>query len=134
MGERVLVKGQNVALDPDASSLRLSVRWDSGSSPVDIDLVALILGADRRVRSDADMVFYNQTATPDGSVVHAGKVTADSGGSDDVLVDLSAIDSDVHSLTLAASTDGAPFRMSTAWSGGLRATRLNRWHGSPFPA
>jgi len=109
MGELILVKGQNVPLDPGASNLRLSIRWSSPANPVDVDLVALILGADRRVRSDADMVFYNQTATSDGSVVHAGKVTADSGGSDDVLVDLSAVDADVHTLTVAASTDGAPF-------------------------
>ncbi|HEY5882426.1 MAG TPA: TerD family protein [Nakamurella sp.] len=109
MGEKVLVKGQNVALDPEASSLRLSVRWNSTSNPVDVDLVALILGADRRVRTDADMIFYNQTATADGSVVHTGKITADSGGSDDVLIDLTAVDADVHALTVAASTDGSPF-------------------------
>jgi stress response protein SCP2 len=109
MGERILVKSQNVPLDPEASSLRLSVRWSSTSNPVDVDLVALILGADRRVRTDADMIFYNQTATADGSVVHAGKVTAESGGSDDVLVDLTAVDADVHALTVAASTDGSPF-------------------------
>ena len=109
MGERILVKGQNVPLDPEASSLRLSVRWSSSSNPVDVDLVTLILGADRRVRTDADMIFYNQTATADGSVVHAGKVTAESGGSDDVLVDLTAVDANVHALTVAASTDGSPF-------------------------
>lgn len=107
--ETVLVKGQNVPLDSDLSSLRLSVRWGCGSNPVDVDLVALILGPDRRVRNDADMIFYNHTATADGSVVHAGKVTADAGGSDDVLVDLTAVDADVHSLTVAASTDGAAF-------------------------
>ena len=55
------------------------------------------------------MIFYNQTATEDGSVVHAGKVTADTGGSDDLLVDLSAVPADVYGLTVAASTDGAPF-------------------------
>lgn len=107
--EGVLVKGQNVRLDSEVSSLRLSVRWGCTSKPVDVDLVALILGPDRRVRTDADMIFYNHTATADGSVVHAGKVTADSGGSDDVLVDLTAVAAEVHSLTVAASTDGAAF-------------------------
>ncbi len=107
MGEQVLVKGQNVALTPGAGGLRLSIRWTVSGNPVDVDLVALLLGADRRVRSDADMVFYNQTATADGSVVHAGRVVADRGGSDDVLVDLSAVAEDVHGLTVAASTDGA---------------------------
>src|SRR5690242_19685432 len=107
MGEIVLVKGQNVPVDAELSSLRLSLRWSTTAEPVDVDVVALMLGADRRVRSDADMVFYNQPATADGSVVLAGKVAADAGGSGDVLVDLSAVESDVSSLTLVATTDGA---------------------------
>lgn len=109
MGEIALVKGQNVPIDSAVSSLRMSIRWSTAANPVDLDVVALMLGADRRVRSDADMIFYNQPATADGSVVLAGKVTADSGGSDDVLVDLSAIEPDVHSVTVVASTDGGAF-------------------------
>lgn len=109
MGERILVKGQNVPVDAEASSLRLSIRWSTVADPVDVDLVVLILGADRRVRSDADMIFYNQPATADGSVVLAGKVAADSGGSDDVLIDLSAVEPDVQMVTVVASTDGASF-------------------------
>ena len=107
MGEIALVKGQNVPVEGELSSLRLSVRWSTNGDPVDVDVVALMLGADRRVRSDADMIFYNQPATADGSVVLAGKVAADAGGSGDVLVDLSAVDADVRSLTLVATTDGA---------------------------
>lgn len=107
MGEIVLVKGQNVPIDGELSSLRLSVRWSTTDDPVDVDVVALMLGADRRVRSDADMIFYNQPATADGSVVLAGKVAADAGGSGDVLVDLSAVEPDVRSLTLVATTEGA---------------------------
>ena len=107
MGELLLVKGQNVPVDGGVASLRLSVRWSTTADPVDVDVVALMLGADGRVRSDADMIFYNQPATADGSVVLAGKVAADAGGSGDVLVDLSAVEPGVRSLTLVATTDGA---------------------------
>ena len=109
MEPRVLVKGQNVALDPETKGLRMSVRWASRGDAVDVDLVALIIGEDRRVRSDADMIFYNQPGTGDGSVVHAGKVLGDGHGTDDVSVDIALLADDVTGLTVAASTDGAPF-------------------------
>ena len=104
-----LVKGQNVALDPEIKNLKLSVRWTAVSSAANVDLVALLVGSDRRVRSDADMIFYNQTSTADGSVVHAGKVAGNGKGSDEVSVDISSLAEDVDGLTVAASTDGAPF-------------------------
>ena len=86
----------------------MSVRWAASGDAVDVDLVALIVGEDRRVRSDADMIFYNQPRTRDGSVVHAGKVLGDGRGADDVSVDISSLPDDVAGLTIAASTDGAP--------------------------
>lgn len=104
-----LTKGQNVPLDPEITSLRMSVRWVAPADAVTVDLVALIVGPDGRVRSDADMIFYNQPSTADGSVVHAGKVIGDDHGSDDVSVDIPALGADVSSLAIAASTDGAPF-------------------------
>jgi len=70
---RELRKGQNVPLDSEIKNLRMSVRWTAHSEAVNVDLVALIVGPDRKVRSDADMIFYNQPSTADGSVVHAGK-------------------------------------------------------------
>ena len=77
--------------------------------PSNVDLVALIVGQDRRVRSDADMIFYNQPSTADGSVVHAGKVLGEGRGTDDVSVDIAQLGEDVMGVTVAASTDGAPF-------------------------
>src|SRR6478609_495576 len=109
MEPRFLVKGQNVALDSEIKSLGMSVRWTCRGDAVDVDLVALIVGDDHRVRSDADMIFYNQPGTGDGSVVHAGKVLGDGRGTDDVSVDISLLADDVAALIIAASNDGAPF-------------------------
>jgi stress response protein SCP2 len=107
--QQELMKGQNVPLDPEISSLRMSVRWVAPEDAVAVDLVALIIGQSGSVRSDADMIFYNQPGAADGSVVHAGKVLGDGHGSDDVCVDIPSLGADVMSLTIAASTDGAPF-------------------------
>ena len=104
-----LVKGQNIALDPDIKNLKLSVRWVSPAKVANVDLVALLVGPDKRVRSDADMIFYNQTSTPDGSVVHAGKVSGDGKGSDDVSVDIESLEPGIDGLTVAASLEGATF-------------------------
>src|ERR1700712_6021651 len=106
---RELAKGQNVPLDPEVKSLRMSVRWTARAEAINVDLVALIVGADRRVRSDADMIFYNQPSTADGSVVHAGKVLGEGRGTDNVSVDIGLLGEDVMGLTVAASTDGASF-------------------------
>ena len=104
-----LVKGQNVPLDPEVKSVRMTTRWTARGDGADVDQVALIVGADRRVRSDADMIFYNQPSTADGSVVHAGKVLGGGRGSDDVSVDIASLGEDVTGVTVAASTDGSPF-------------------------
>ncbi len=55
------------------------------------------------------MIFYNQPGTPDGSVVHVGKVIGHGRGSDDASVDIGLFSDDVMGLVVAASTDGAPF-------------------------
>lgn len=108
MGTQRIVKGQNLPLDPTVRNLRMTVRW-ADSGPADVDLVVLLIGEDRRVRSDADMVFYNQTATTDGSVVHTGKTRGNGTIADSVSVDLSLMTDDVHGVTVAASTDGIAF-------------------------
>src|SRR6478672_1399974 len=107
MGTQQLLKGQNIVLDPEISNVKMSVRWSSQSNSANVDLVALVVGENRLVRSDADMIFYNQTATSDGSVVHAGKVTGGGQGADDVSVDIAALAEDVGALIVAASADAA---------------------------
>ena len=106
---QMLSKGQNVPLDHESTSLRMSVRWSGSEDAANVDLVALLVGQDGRVRSDADMIFYNQPATSDGAVVHAGKIMGDGRAADDVSIDIAALADDVMSLTVAASTDGTPF-------------------------
>ncbi|TKV56889.1 TerD family protein [Nakamurella flava] len=112
MGTTELSRGQNVALPEGAEQLRVSVGWTTGSAtekgPQTLDLIALLTDGDRRARSDDDIVFYNQRSTPDGSVVHTGRTESDTGGRDDLSVDLTALTDDVASVVIAASTDEGP--------------------------
>lgn len=65
-----LSKGGHAALEPGAVSLQVAAR----GTPLDVS--ALLLGANGKVRSDNDLVFYNHPAQ-DGVSLAAETVTAD---------------------------------------------------------
>ncbi len=64
-----------------------------------VDVSALLLGPDGKVRSDADLVFYNQPSAP-------GVDYRQDGGVHRILVDCEAIPSDVTVVAVTASLDG----------------------------
>jgi tellurite resistance protein TerA len=68
-----LTKGANLTLPP-TREVAVTCTWTPGPG-LDADLSALLL-VDGKVRSDADFVFYNQPASADRRVVHAGKRAA----------------------------------------------------------
>jgi stress response protein SCP2 len=105
---RSLTKGANLELPTESSGLQIVVGWaDAGEREVDAS--ALLLAGDRRVRSDNDFVFYNQPASPDGSVRHLGKSVTDGGVEERIAVDLEALPDDVHTVAIAASLDRGSF-------------------------
>lgn len=79
----VLRKGANVSLlsrrDPSAR-LQAVVRWANPRGAADVDVAALLLSSDGRVRSDEDFVFYNSPSGGDGSVRLLGKRADDETG------------------------------------------------------
>jgi stress response protein SCP2 len=118
--ERIdLAKGQNLAIDPDLSQLRIVLEWSFDSDPVDLDVVALLLGEQRKVRSDADLIFYNQSASADGAVVLAAKALNADQGSNELMIDLDVVAADVHCIAVAASCEGAVFGDLTGASIGV---------------
>lgn len=100
-------KGSNVPLD--ATAVRAVLRWTPGTGVPDVDASALLLGADGRVRSDADFVFYNQPRHPSGAVRHLPKKRMTDALTDTVETDLATLDDSVDRVVLAASADGGPF-------------------------
>ncbi|MGF7238252.1 MAG: VWA domain-containing protein [Frankia sp.] len=97
-----LGKGANAPLPSAVSTVRIV--FDSSAGP-EIDASALLLTESGKVRSDADFVFYNQPASADGAARHLGKT----GRADALEVDVSRLPTEITTVALAASTDGAPF-------------------------
>ncbi|MCG7525848.1 TerD domain-containing protein [Streptomyces sp. OfavH-34-F] len=99
-----LSKGANT---PVASAdVRVELGWRTGPGAPDVDASALLLTAGGRVRSDDDFVFYNQPVHPRGAVRHEGRRQDGTGVVETVRVTLSAVEPDIATVVLAASTDG----------------------------
>ncbi|WP_431947124.1 TerD family protein [Actinacidiphila sp. bgisy167] len=106
---QAMVKGSNIPVT--ASGVRAVLRWSPGAGVPDVDASALLLGADDRVRSDEDFVFYNQPRHPGGAARHLPKRSEPAGLTDAVEVDLTALDEGVERVVVAASSDGGPFAL-----------------------
>lgn len=106
-----LSKGSSLSLskeDPTMTKARVGLGWDVRSTdgaPFDLDASALLLGADGKVRSDADFIFYNQPQDSVGSVVHLGDNRDGSGDGDDeqITIDLNMLPQDVEKIVFAVS-------------------------------
>ena len=90
-----LSKGANAPLSASAVLVRVSC-----SSPVDVS--ALLLTAQGRVRNDADMVFYNQPSGP--GVAHR---PGSGGAPDTIALSLPAIPAEIDRIAVTASLDGS---------------------------
>ncbi|MFT4126479.1 MAG: AIM24 family protein [Gordonia sp. (in: high G+C Gram-positive bacteria)] len=104
---RSLAAGENSPLS--APTLSVSVR---SASPVNTSAVLLTQAG--RVRSDADLIFYNQPAGPGVSFRSAG-------AADVITIDTTRVPADITTVAIAASLDGSgPTSFATA--GRLEAT------------
>ena len=100
----VLPKGANAPLN--GSRIDAVLEWtESGGSAHDVDLCALLLGADGRVRDDADFVFYNQPSHPTGGVVHQGRA----GTQERLAVDLDRLPDEIDKVVLVSSISTGTF-------------------------
>jgi len=113
-----LTKGNNLSLtkaDPGLERALIGLGWDprtTSGEPFDLDASALLVGADGKVRSQDDFIFYNQLQAKDGSVVHLGDNRSGVGDGDDeqILIDLSLIAADVDRVVIVVSIDQADAR------------------------
>ncbi|WP_431773749.1 TerD family protein [Streptomyces cucumeris] len=91
-----LGKGANTAM----AEGRVTVALRAEGEPV--DLSALLVAADGKVRSDDDMVFYNQPSAESGAVRH---LAADADGPERIEVDPESLPADVDRVVLVGSCD-----------------------------
>ncbi|WP_026556437.1 TerD family protein [Arthrobacter sp. 35W] len=113
MASLTLSKGSNLSLtkaDPGLRRALVGLGWDPRSTSgdaFDLDASALLIGANGKVRSQDDFIFYNQLAAKDGSVVHQGDNRTGLGEGDDeqILVDLDLVAADVERVVIVVSID-----------------------------
>lgn len=117
-----LSKGQKVSLakvasDAGVSSLTkviVGLGWDvnryDGGADFDLDAAAFMLGANGKVRSDTDFIFYNNKNGE--GVTHTGDNRTGAGDGDDeqIVVDLNAVPADVEKIAFTVTIDQAESR------------------------
>ncbi|MCU7823827.1 TerD family protein [Kitasatospora sp. DSM 101779] len=114
-----LAKGGNVSLSKEApglTSVIVGLGWDVRSTTgadFDLDASALLCGENGRVMTDQHFVFYNNLASPDGSVEHSGDNLTGGGDGDDeqIKVDLVAVPLAVSKIVFPVSIYDAESRL-----------------------
>ncbi|OWA34339.1 chemical-damaging agent resistance protein C [Saccharibacillus sp. O16] len=112
-----LQKGQKVDLtktNPGLKKVLVGLGWDTnkydGGKDFDLDASAFLLGANGKVTSDTDFIFYNNPKSADGSVVHTGDNRTGEGEGDDeqLTVELASVPAGVEKVAFCITIhDGA---------------------------
>ena len=114
-----LSKGGRVSLSKEAPGLKnikVGLGWDANATDTgtqfDLDASLFLLGADGKVVSDEHFIFYNNTTSPDGAVVHQGDNRTGEGDGDDesIDIDLSKIAPEVDKIVFTVTIDEADSR------------------------
>ena len=120
-----LQKGQRVDLtkgNPGLSKILVGLGWDpvqnrggggflgalfggGGGQNIDCDASVIMLGADGRIRSNSDVIYFGNLKSNDGSIQHTGdNLTGDGDGDDEqILVDLSRVPSQIDKLVFVVN-------------------------------
>lgn len=116
-----LRKGQKFALagagGAQLNAVRIGLGWDVLNRACDLDASVFMLDSYNRVVGDDWFVFYGQTTSPDGSVVHSGDSDGSGIGDDETItIDLRRVNPNVQKLTFVvtineALTQGLNFSM-----------------------
>lgn len=111
-----LSKGQRVSLDKTMKMGLVGLGWDTnmydGGSDFDLDAAAFLLGANGKVRSDADFIFYGNLKSQDGSVAHQGDNLTGEGDGDDeqIIIDFSKVPADIEKIAITVTIYDAAAR------------------------
>lgn len=120
-----LQKGQRVDLtksNPGLSKIMVGLGWDpvqsggggglfgglfggGGASNFDCDASVIMLGANDKLQSNKDVIYFGNLRSNDGSVQHSGdNLTGDGDGDDEqVMIDLSRVPSNIQKLVFVVN-------------------------------
>lgn len=102
-----LKKGQKADLtkgNPGLSRIVAGLGWDvnkyDGGADFDLDAAAFLLGADGKVASDANFIYYGNLKHSSGAVEHLGDNLTGAGDGDDeqIKVDLGAVPASIEKI------------------------------------
>jgi stress response protein SCP2 len=106
MHHQSIAKGHNSLLAiSDGMPLDLELSWSPSSADQSIDLFMVLLTGEGTVRSNDDLIFYNQTASPCGSVKYLGSGAHGHNRYHRARLQLSSMPADIHSVIIAVNTD-----------------------------
>lgn len=114
-----LVKGQKVELtkgNPSLVRINAGLGWDvnkyDGGAAFDLDAEVFLLGANGKVTSDADFVFYGNTTHTSGAVEHTGDNRDGAGDGDDetLKIDLSKVPASIEKIEFTVTIYDANVR------------------------
>ncbi len=117
-----LRKGQKVDLtkgNPSLKKILIGLGWDTnkydGGFDFDLDAAAFLLGANGKVTSDEDFVFYNNLKHKSGSVEHLGDNLTGSGDGDDeeIKIDLEKVPANIEKIDFTVTIYDAEARKQT---------------------
>lgn len=106
-----LKKGQKVALaaaGQTLSTVQVCLGWDIKNQACDLDASAFMLDSSNRVVGDDWFVFYGQTSSPDGSVVHSGDSDGSIMGDDEIItIKLNQVNPQVQKIAFVVTINEA---------------------------
>ena len=114
-----LVKGQKTDLtkgNPNLSKILVGLGWDvkkyDGGYDFDLDASAFLVGANGKVSSDADFIFYHNLKHSSGAVEHTGDNLTGAGDGDDevIRVDLKKLPANVERVAFTVTIYDAETR------------------------
>lgn len=111
-----LSKGSKISLKKESPSGKVFVvglGWDTGnSSQFDLDASAFVVGSNGKIINDEYFVFYNNSKSPDGSVIYSGDNRTGAGDGDDetLIVDTLRINPETQQIVFCCSIDEAESR------------------------
>ena len=113
-----LSKGGNVSLTKEAPGLgavTVGLGWDvrtTTGTDFDLDASAIAVNEAGKVYSDQHFVFFNNTATPDQTIVHTGdNVTGEGEGDDEqIKINLASLPAEVDKIVFPVSIYDAESR------------------------
>ena len=115
----VLTKGQKVDLTKGNKGLKniiVGLGWDvnkyDGGFDFDLDSAAFCCNGDKKVETDADMIFYNNLKHASGAIEHMGDNLTGAGDGDDeqIKIDLSLIPANIERINFTVTIHEAEER------------------------